>query len=71
MMCIIIHDGNACYFTFVLETAVCASKASKPFDGYLIRDLKKLGQCDCCQCVGYVMATRNLQIKTAGLFAIL
>ena len=71
MMCVIVHDGNACYFAFVLETAVCASKASKPFDGYLIRDLKKLGQRDCCQCVGYVMAARNLQIKTAGLFAIL
>ena len=41
MMCVVINDGNAADFSLVLETTVCACKASEAFDNYLIRKIQK------------------------------
>ena len=70
-MCIIIHNGNACHFTLVLETAVCTCEASKSLHGNLVRDLKKLCQCNRSQCIGNIVAARNLQIEASGFLTIL
>ena len=71
MMRIIINNGNACYFAFILETTICSCETAKSFDNDIIRNLKKPSQSNCCQGIGNIVAARNFQIETAGLSAIL
>ena len=71
MMRIIIHDGDPCYFPFVLEAAVCSGEASQSLYDHVVRNLKKLCQCNGCQSIGYIVASWYFQIKAAGFFAIL
>ena len=70
MMCIIIYDGNTCYFAFVLETAVSACEASKSFDDHFFRKIQKMSQSDSSQGIGYIVDTRNFQIIAAHFYAV-
>ena len=70
-MRIIINNGNACYFAFILETAICSCETAKSFDNDIIRNLKKPSQSNCCQGIGNIVAARNLQIEASGFLTIL
>ena len=58
VMSIIVHYGNACYFTLVLETTVCTGETAKSFYDHVIRDLKKLRQGDRRKGIGNVVFSR-------------
>ena len=68
-MRIIINNGNACYFAFILETAICSCETAKSFDNDIIRNLKKPSQSNCCQGIGNIVKSRNHQRVMAAQLA--
>ena len=70
MMCVIINDGNAADFSLVLETAVCACKASEAFDNHIIRKIQKASYGNGGQCVGDIVDARYTKVIAADFFAL-